>query len=163
MRRNRKWIKRLKKKKRRITRNVLVFGLYDVCNGRQWDRGKWTLRLSRFHAMVAPDDYYSVGGGSFQLSRAEWRLNWHCLYDHLRCLLATVLYCVRVYQRMITGRKLSLKLSKVVNFHPHFPVIELKTRITNLFHCDQIVIHLQSGEKRCKIIIMVRNKRVTFY
>lgn len=41
--------------------------------------------------MVAPDDC-SVGGGSFQLSRAEWRLNWHCLYDRLRCPLVIVLY-----------------------------------------------------------------------
>ena len=127
----------MKRFKKIASRSVLAFGLYDVCNGRQWDRGKWTLRLSRFHAMVAPDYYYyyyPVGGGSFQLSRAEWRLNWHCLYDRLRCLLATVLYCrSRIYQGMITGRKLSLKLSKVVNFHPHFPVIRIENEgITNL-------------------------------
>lgn len=128
MRRNRKWIKRLKKKKRRITRNVLVFGLYDVCNGRQWDRGKWTLRLSRFHAMVAPDDYYSVGGGSFQLSRAEWRLNWHCLYDRLRCLLATVLYCRSRISENDHGEEIKFEIVENREFSPPFPRYRIENK-----------------------------------
>lgn len=123
MRRNRKWItfdETLKKKKKKNRLGVLVFGLYDVCNGRQWDRGKWTLRLSRFHAMVAPDDYYSVGGGSFQLSRAEWRLNWHCLYDRLRCLLATVLYCRSRISENDHGKEIKFKIVESREFSPPF-------------------------------------------
>lgn len=27
---------------------------YGIFNGRQWNRGKWTLRLSRFRAMARP-------------------------------------------------------------------------------------------------------------
>lgn len=60
---------------------------YGIFNERQRGRGKWTLRLSRFHAMVASDDCSGGRSRSFQLSRAEWRLNWHCLYDRLRCPL----------------------------------------------------------------------------
>lgn len=78
--------------------------------------------------MVAPDDYYSVGGGSFQLSRAEWRLNWHCLYDRLRCLLATVLYCRSRISENDHGEEIKFKIVESREFSPPFPRYRIENK-----------------------------------